>query len=147
MSTEATKAVVRRFFDTFNAGHLDALPDVVDAHAVVHNTGAPGPLNREGFMQLAAMFLAAFPEGEHVIEDMIADGDKVVTRLTYRGIHTGDLMGIPPTGKAVETAAITIDSIANGKIVESWRLFDQMTMMQQLGIIPSPEQAPQEANA
>jgi steroid delta-isomerase-like uncharacterized protein len=135
MSTEANKALVCRFVEAFNTGDLDGLAAAFAPNAVVHNSGAPDPLNLEGFRQLAAVFLAAFPEGKHTIDDMIVEGDKVVTRITYRGAHTGDLMGIPPTGKHVTTSAMTIDQIANGKIVETWRLFDQMGMMQQLGVM------------
>jgi len=141
MSTEANKALVRRFFEAFNTGDLDGIAAVFAPHAVVHNSGAPDPLNLEGFRKLAAVFLAAFPGGQHSIDDMIGEGDKVVTRITYRGAHTGDLMGIPPTGKHVVVSAMTIDQIVGGKIVETWRLFDQLSMMQQLGVIPMPEQA------
>jgi steroid delta-isomerase-like uncharacterized protein len=141
MSTESNKALVRRFFEAFNAGDLDAAVAVFAPNAVVHNSGAPDPLNLEGFGQLAGVFLAAFPGGQHSIDDIVVEGDKVVTRITYRGAHTGDLMGMPPTGKHVAVSAMTIDKIANGKIVETWRLFDQMSMMQQLGMIPAPEQA------
>src|SRR5215216_6900782 len=135
MSTEANKALVCRFIEAFNAGDLDGLAAAFVPNAVVHNSGAPDPLNLEGFRQLAAVFLAAFPGGKHTIDDMIVEGDKVVTRMTYRGTHTGDLMGIPPTGKQVAVSAMTIDQIANGKIVETWRLFDQLSMMQQLGVM------------
>ena len=141
MSSEANKALVRRFFEAFNAGDLDGVAAVFAPNAIVHNSGAPDPLNLDGFKQLAAVFLAAFPGGQHTVDDMIADGDKVVARITYRGSHTGDLMGIPPTGKHVTVSAMTIDQIVGGKIVETWRLFDQMGMMQQLGVIPVPEQA------
>ena len=141
MSTETNKALVHRFFEAFNAGDLDAAVAVFAPNAVVHNSGAPDPLNLEGFGQLAGVFLAAFPGGQHSIDDIVVEGDKVVTRITYRGAHTGDLMGMPPTGKHVAVSAMTIDKIANGKIVETWRLFDQMSMMQQLGVIPAPEQA------
>jgi steroid delta-isomerase-like uncharacterized protein len=137
MSTENNKAVVRRFFEAFNAGDLDGLAAVCDPTIVVHNSGAPDPLNLEGFKGLAGAFLAAFPGGAHTIEDIIEAGDKVVTRVIYRGTHTGDLMGLPPTGKQVTVSAMTIDRLANGKIVETWRLFDQMGMMQQLGVIPA----------
>jgi steroid delta-isomerase-like uncharacterized protein len=141
MSTEQNKALVRRFFEAFDSGDLDSAAAVFAPHAIVHNSGAPDPLNLEGFRQLGAIFLAAFPAGKHTIEDMIGEGDKVVTRATYRAAHTGDLMGIPPTEKQVTVSAMTIDTIANGKIVETWRLFDQLAMMQQLGVIPAPEQA------
>ncbi len=141
MSTEENKAAVRRFNEAFNAGDLDGAMAVFAPNAVVHNSGAPDPLNLEGFKQFGGVFLAAFPGGRLTIEDMIGEEDKVVARVTYRGTHTGDLMGIPPTGKQVTVSAMTIDYIANGKIVETWRLFDQLAMMQQLGVIPTPGQA------
>jgi steroid delta-isomerase-like uncharacterized protein len=141
MSSEANKVLVRRFFEAFNAGDLDGIAALFAPNAIVHNSGAPDPLNLEGFGQLAAGFLAAFPGGQHSIDEVIVEGDKVVTRMTYRGAHTGDLMGIPPTGKHVAVSAMTIDQIVGGKIVETWRLFDQLSMMQQLGVIPTPEQA------
>jgi steroid delta-isomerase-like uncharacterized protein len=141
MSTETNKDLVRQFNDAFNAGDLSGAAAAFAPNAVVHNSGAPDPLNLEGFTAMAGAFLAAFPGGKHTIDDMIGEGDKVVARVTYRGTHTGDLMGIPPTGKQVAVSAVTIDQIANGKIVESWRLFDQMGMMQQLGLVPTPEEA------
>jgi predicted ester cyclase len=66
--------------------------------------------------------------------------DRIVSRLTFRGTHAGDLMGIAPTGKSVTVSEIIIDRFADGKIIESWRLFDQMAMMQQLGVIQAPGQ-------
>ena len=141
MSSESNKIVVRRFLEAFNAGNLAGVAAVCAPNVVVHNSGAPDPLNLEGFRQLAGVFLAAFSGGKHTIEDLIAEGDKVVSRVTYRGTHTGDLMGIPPTYKSVTVSAMIIDQLADGKIVESWRLFDQMAMMQQLGVIPAPGQS------
>jgi steroid delta-isomerase-like uncharacterized protein len=141
MSTEANKTIVRKFFEAFNAGDLDGVVALCAPNVVVHNSGAPDPLSLDGFTQLAGAFLAAFPGGEHTIEDMIGEGDRVVTRVIYYGTHTGDLMGMPPTGKRVAVPAMIIDQIANGKIVETWRLFDQMSMMQQLGVIVAPEPA------
>lgn len=138
MSTETNKTVVRRFLEAFNAGDLEGVAAVCAPQIVVHNSGAPDPLNLDGFRQLAGGFLAAFPGGIHTIDDMIAADDKVVTRVTYRGTHAGDLMGIPPTGKQVAVSAMIIDKLADGKIVETWRLFDQMAMMQQLGLVPMP---------
>ena len=138
MSTESSKAAVQRFRDAFNAGDIDGAMAVFAPNAVVHMSGAPEPLTMEGFKQLGQVLLSAFTGGTSTVEDMIAEGDKVVSRLTFRGTHTGDLMGIPPTGKSVMISEIIIDRLADGKIVESWRLFDQMGMMQQLGVIPAP---------
>lgn len=139
MSTlqEQNKSLVRRFNEAFNAGDLDEAVAGFAPNAVIHNTGAPDPLNVEGFKQFGGVFQTAFPDGKLTIEDLIVEGDKVVSRVTYRGTHTGDMMGIPPTGKLVTVSAMIIDQFAVEKIVESWRLFDQMGMMQQLGLAPT----------
>ena len=141
MSTENNKAAVRRFREALDAGDLDGAMAVFAPNAVVHMSSAPEPLSMEGFKQLGQLLLSAFTGGTSTVEDMIAEEDKVVSRLTFRGIHTGDMMGIPPTGKSVAISEIIIDRLADGQIVESWRLFDQMGMMQQLGVIPAPSQA------
>jgi predicted ester cyclase len=86
------------------------------------------------------MFRTAFPDLHGTIEDQIAEGDKVVMRMTYRGTHQGELMGIPATGKPVTMTFISINRIAEGKIAEGWVNFDALGMMQQLGVIPVPGQ-------
>src|SRR5262245_18254205 len=131
MSVEDKKDAVRRFNEAFNAGDLDGAVAVFAPNAVIHNSGAPDPLNVEGFKQFGGVFATAFPDGKLMIEDRIVEGEKGVSRVSYQGTHTGDMMGIPPTGKSVMVSAILIDQIADGKIVESWRLSDQMAMMQQ----------------
>jgi predicted ester cyclase len=78
----------------------------------------------------------AFPDLHFTIEDQIAEGDKVVNRVTARGTHLGDFRGIPPTGKQVTVAGITIDRIAGGKLVESWTSWDFLGILQQLGVVP-----------
>jgi predicted ester cyclase len=116
-------------------GAMAILPQMLSAG------NAPEPLSMEGFKQMGQLLLSAFTGSTSTVEGMIAEGDKVVSRLTFRGTHTGDLMGIPPTGMSVTISEIIIDRLADGKIVESWRLFDQMAMMQQLGVIPAPGQS------
>ena len=137
MSTESNKAAVRRFRDALNAGDLDGAVAVFAPNAIVHVSGAPDPLTLEGFKEFGRAMLSAFPGGMSTVEDVIAEGNKVVTRITYRGTHTGDMMGIPSTGKSVTVSETIIDQFGDGKIIESWRLFDQMAMMRQLGVIPS----------
>lgn len=141
MSTEDNKAALRRFREALDAGDLDSAIAVFAPHARVHLSGTPEPLTVEGFRQVGRVLLGAFSDGRSTIEDVIAEGDKVVSRITFRGTHTGDLMGIPPTGKSVTIAEVIVDQFAEGRIVESWRLFDQMAMMQQLGMIPVPGQS------
>lgn len=137
MSTESNKATVRRFRDALNAGDLDGAFAVFAPNAVVHLSGAPDPLPLEGFKEFGRAMLSAFSGGMSTVEDVIAEGNKVVTRITYRGTQTGAMMGLPPTGKSVTVSETIIDQFADGKIIESWRLFDQMAMMRQLGVISS----------
>ena len=141
MSTESNKAAVRRFHDAFSTGDLDGAIAFFASNAVVHTSSAPNPLSMEDFKQLGQVFLSEFPGVTVTVEDVIAEGNKVVSRITFRATHTGDLMGIPPTGKSVTISEMIIDVFSDGKIVESWRLFDQMAMMQQLGMIPEPGQS------
>ena len=138
MTTEQNKAALRRFREAVDAGDVNAAVAAFAPNARVHMPGAPEPLNLESFSHVFEALLTAFPGGKSTIEDLVAEGDKVVSRLTFRGTQTGDLMGIPPTGKTVTISETIIDRFADGKIVESWRLFDQMGMMQQLGVIPEP---------
>jgi predicted ester cyclase len=129
MATERDKAAVRRFREAFNSGDLDGAVAVLAPNAIVHLSGAPGPLTVEACKQFGAVIMKAFP-----------GGTATISRLTFRGTHAGDLMGIAPTGKSVTVSEIIIDRFVEGKIVESWRLFDQMAMMQQLGVIQAPGQ-------
>jgi predicted ester cyclase len=76
---------------------------------------------------------------QHFVEDSIAERDKVAYRWTYRGTHQGELMGIGPTGKEVQITGITIDRISGGRVEEEWNRFDQLGMLQQLGVVPAPE--------
>ncbi len=87
------------------------------------------------------MYFAAFPDSHFTIEDLIAVGDTVVVRYTARGTHQGNLMAIPPTGKQVSVTAIGIFRIGNGIAVEEWLNIDDLGMLQQLGVVPVPEQA------
>ena len=94
-------------------------------------------MNLAAHKQFASAFYSAFPDLNHTIDDTIADGDKVVVRFTLRGTHTGNFMGIPATKKSITVGAIAIFRIVGGKIEELRCQFDQMGMMQQLGVIPA----------
>jgi predicted ester cyclase len=136
MSTEANKAIIRRFVEEVqNGGDLTVLDEIAAADYVNH-TAPPGvPPDREGLKQLTAMFRRAFPDGRMAVEDLVAEGDRVVTRKTFRGTHGGELMGIPPTGRAVAIQLIDIVRLADGKAVESWSAADDLGMLQQLGAL------------
>jgi len=86
------------------------------------------------------MFRSGMPDLKVVIEDMIAEGDKVATRYTLEGTHQGELFGVPPTGQRLSIESMTVERVSEGKIREHWRVTDTLEMMQQLGVVPEPEQ-------
>ena len=88
------------------------------------------------------MYFSGSPDGRLATEDQVAEGDTVVTRWTGRATHMGEFMQIAPTGKQVVVAGIHINRVVDGKLVESWVQFDQLGMLQQLGVVPAPGQAP-----
>ncbi|MCB0167898.1 MAG: ester cyclase, partial [Anaerolineae bacterium] len=108
MSIESNKAVVRRFREALAAGDVEEAFAVFAPDAVIHMGSAPEPLSMEGFKQMGQLLLSAFSASSSTVEAMIAEGDLVVSRITFRGTHTGDMMGIPPTGKSVAMSEIII---------------------------------------
>ena len=144
MSTEQNKAISRRFLvEVFGQGKLAVADEIVAPDHVDHGPGAlPGmPPGPEGSKMLVTGYRNAFPDIHFTIDEQIAEGDKVVTRWTGHATHKGELAGIPATGKSATVTGIGVDRIVNGKIVESWGIFDQFGMMQQLGVIPVASQA------
>jgi len=138
MSTEENKAVSRRFHEAIGKGSAQAVQAELAPNYAAHFPGIPDPLDAEGFKQLVNVFASAFPESHFDIDDEFAVGDKVVTRWTYRAVHSGEFQGLPPTGKQVAMTGITILHIAGGKIVENSVELDQLGLLQQLGVVPPP---------
>lgn len=138
MSVEENKALLRRYVEeVLNKGNVDAVDKFFAANCVDH-TAPPGtPPGVDGIKQLLTATLAAFSNLHVTIEDMIAEEDKVVSQMTGRGTHTTKFMGVAPTGRELTIMQISIDRIAEGKIVEHWGLADQMALMQQLEVVPS----------
>ena len=137
MSAENNKTIVRRLFEEVMKGNLAIADELIAADYAQHSVfGIPD--GREGFKQFFMAFAAAVPDAHFVIEDVIAEGDKVVTRFTVTGTQTGALQGIPPTGKKFAMKGIDIFRVVDGKIVEHWDAVDQLGMLQQLGAIPTP---------
>ena len=144
MLLETNKTVARRFFEeVFGQGKLNVLDEIIASDHVNSGPGTlPGlPTGPEGTKQLVTVYRNAFPDLRFTIDEQIAEGDKVVTRWTADGTHQGELLGIPATRKTSTVTGITVDRILNGKIAETWGIFDQFGMMQQLGVIPTPETA------
>jgi len=138
MSIEENKAAVRRFYEeVWGKGNLDVADELSVENFVDHNPVDPNlPPGIEGFKQIVPMFRTAFPDLQFTVEDLIADGDKVVSRLTIRATHKGEFMGILPTGKQATITAIDIVRIVDGKMVERWGEVDMFRLMQELGGIP-----------
>ncbi len=141
MSTDQNKAIARRLLEeVWNKGNLKALDENVAAGAPNHdpnNQIAPGP---EGLKQIASLYRSAIPDLRFNVEQELADGDYVVQRITASGTQKGDLPGIPATGKRATISGVIITRIKDGKVAEGWSQFDQLGLLQQLGVIPTPEQ-------
>jgi steroid delta-isomerase-like uncharacterized protein len=140
--SEQNKALVRRYFELWNAHEVDALGEVLADDAVDHDPYNPyGQEGLEGAKKTIQMYLDAFPDTHFEIDDIVAEGDRVATRWTATGTHEGELMGVAPTGKKSSVTGIAIDRIENGKIVEGWNSWDVLGLMQNIGAIPEQEPA------
>jgi steroid delta-isomerase-like uncharacterized protein len=136
MSIETNKAAVGRFMEAVNAGNLDAFDDLV-AEDFVEHEAFPGLPTRGPEAPKAAigMFRAAFPNLEFSVDELLADGDKVVVRGTISGTHKGEFMGIPPTDNSFKVQFIDIIEFRDGIATAHWGVTDQAAMMQQLGLV------------
>ena len=141
MSTEENKRIARRFIEeSFGQGKFHLLDEILADDYLDHDAPPGTPPGREGMKYIKAAYRSAFPDLQFTIEDQIAEGDKVTTRWTFRGTHTGELFGIPPTGKKVVMPGISIYRIADARMQEAWVRYDLLGMMQQLGVVSMPGQ-------
>jgi steroid delta-isomerase-like uncharacterized protein len=133
-TTEENKALVRRWFSELDKRNLPIIDELLVVDYVDHNPPLPGLADgREGVWQATLALASAFPNAEHTIEDQMAEGDKVMTRLTVRATFLGEILGFQPTGKTVEVRGIAVHRIADGKLVEHWAQADMAGFMEQLG--------------
>ena len=137
MSVEENKALFRRFVQKVeNEKTVDLIDEFFAADYLDHNPPPFGEPGIEALKQAMRMFFTAFPDLIVEVDDLLAEGNKVVGRITARGTHQGELMGIAPTGKQVTMKEIHIVRYSGGMVVEHWGIEDNMSMMQQLGMIP-----------
>jgi steroid delta-isomerase-like uncharacterized protein len=141
MSEEENKIIARRFNDeVWDGGDEGALEELF-AEDVVDHGAIPGqPPGREGHKYQLALFRSAFPDLRVTSEDIFSEGDKVAYRWTGRGTHQGELMGIPATGNDVTFRGIDVLRIEGGKVVERWSEYNALEAMQQMGVLPPPEE-------
>lgn len=132
---ETNKAMTRKIYEElFGEGNLDLVDDLFHEDFVWHTPN--GPEGAWRMKQAAASFRSAFPDLVVTIEDQIAEGEKVMTRLEYSGTHTGNFQGYPGTGRRFSINALGIDRISDGKVMERWNSGDNLGLMQQLGLRP-----------
>jgi steroid delta-isomerase-like uncharacterized protein len=140
MSSEESKALIKRFYDEgWNANNLDVYDELVTEDFVDHQALPGLPPGRGGFKALNAMFRSAFPDVWVDVDAIVAEGDKVAARWTSTGTHQGDLFGIPATGRKVKVTATVVYRVEDGRLAEGWINRDDVGMMRQLGVIPTPE--------
>ena len=143
MSTTTNKEIVRRFYEeVFNQRNVDAIDELVHPQFLNHDPTPVASRDPESMKQFIHTITQAFPDHHHAIEDLIAEGDKVVMRCTLTATHQGLFPGfleMPPTGKSICQRQIHILRIQDGKVAEHQVVRDDLAMMQQLGLIPQPE--------
>jgi steroid delta-isomerase-like uncharacterized protein len=131
--TEGNKQVVRLFAEAINRRDWDALDDVVATDFVRHSKAAPGVWSREDLKQFLRREFEIFPDAYESIEDIVAEGDRVAVRHSFRGTQTGPLGRYPPSGKVLTADYLAIYRLAAGKIVEAWVEWDNLAGLVQLG--------------
>jgi hypothetical protein len=137
MSTDYA-ATVRQLYDSINAGDLEGFGRLLADDFIEHEETPGLAPTKEGVLVFFKMQLAAFPDMHMHVEDIVADGGKVVARVRYTGTHRGEFMGMPATGKGVDANLIDIFAIGDdGLVHEHWGVMDSLAMMQQLGAIPA----------
>ena len=141
MSLNENKGLIRRYIQAIDdnaTSDWSILDEYIAEDFVAHTAAYPGvSLDREGMKQAAEAFRVATP-GRHEIRMQVAEGDLVVSHIVGRGVHTGELLGIPATNKEVETEGIAIHRVRDGKIVEYWAVSDVARVLQQVGVLQAP---------
>lgn len=143
MSIAENRRLAHRFYDeACNQQRFGLVDELVAEDYQHHNSLLPPEMQRgrATFKQVLQMFYRAFPDLQGTVEDLVAEDEKFVARVHFRGTHQGELMGIPATGKRVDFSVIEFYRVAGGKITEGWAQVDALGLMQQIGAIPVPNQ-------
>lgn len=136
MSVEPNKEIVRRYQEAYNTNNLDALDELL-AVDLLTQTLLPGfPAGLEGAKAVHLKTLIGMPDLHTRIDELLAEGDRVMARFTMTGTHAGDFFGIPATGKQISVGGVFIVRIADGRIVEHWGVEDEAGLLRQLGMLP-----------
>ena len=136
--SEENKEIVRRSLEDVSAADMSAFDKYFASEVVYHGAGEPDIQGLDGLKELVSMYLSAFPDVKTEIQDQAAEGAKVWTRYSHTATHTGELFGIPASGNKISVTAMSVHRLAGGKIAEFWDLTDLMSLMRQIGAIPTP---------
>jgi predicted ester cyclase len=142
LTAEQNRAIIRRFLEeTWNHGNLAVIDEVLAAEYLSHDPAAPsGRFHRpEEFKRFVTTWRNAFPDFRLTVEDLVAEGDRVVDRVSWRGAHRGEILGIAPTGAQETLTEMHIARMVDRKIVERWVASDLLGLLQQLGALPPPD--------
>ena len=138
MSIESNKEVIRKGWESFSKRDLDGIAAIYHDDVVYHGAADEEIRGRDVLIAWVNDYLTAFPDIDAHVEDQIAEGDRVFSRVRTVGTNTGPLMGKAPTGRRVELRWMTAHRFRDGKVAEEWELFDRMDMLSQLGHLPAP---------
>ena len=140
--SEQSKALVRRYLEVFVEGHFDVLPELLASDYIEHDPASEGEVRgHDGVRRDLEPYVNAFSDAQVAVEDQVAEGDRVATRVTIRATHVEELRGIPPTGERIEITGTVFHHVAGGKLAEGWWNWDTLGMLQQLGAIPAEQPA------
>jgi C-1 hydroxylase len=134
MSAEDNKKLVRRYIETWNRGDLAGMAEYWSPDMVHHTRG--GSHGFDAVQSIVGAFMQGFPDLKFEIEDLVADGDRVASRMTATGTHLGEYMGVPATGRSVRCSVFGIARITDGKLVEHWGVTDELHLIEQIGLVP-----------
>jgi steroid delta-isomerase-like uncharacterized protein len=142
MATEENKAIVLRLLEQgFNTNDAAVFDELLTDDFVNHDPSQPDAVDRVTLKQFWTALCHAFPDQHTAVEDLVGEGDTVVKRAVWRGTQTGELQGIPPTGKQATMSTVSIYRIADGKVREMWWAYDSLGLLRQLGFLPEPAPA------
>ena len=145
MSEKENAAVIERIQEeVLKQGNLGLIDELFSADVVDHSNLPGFSPGREGIRQMIAMYRGVFTNAQVDVKDKIAEGDKVVSRCTISGTHTGEYLGIAPTGKQITITVLGMDRVVGGQVVEHWEHFDPLVLMQLAGLVP-PHSATKQA--
>lgn len=141
--TTSNKDVVLRYWyqELWDNWNIAVADDHLTDDYHLHAPGVPVPLNRDTTKQVVSMYGTAFPDLKHTVDELIVEGDTVAARWTVRGTHKGDFQGIPATGKSVRLSGITVHHLREGRLRETWLVYDNMELLQQIGAVPAVAKA------